>query len=133
MTAITKIKGDISEAAINLEFVKKGYTVCTPNGENQRYDFIVEKDGIMQRVQCKTGRLENGTLVFNCCNGNNASSNGTSDYRGDVELFGCYNSELDEVFVIKVDDCARTICTLRLQETKSNQKKFVKWAKDYKL
>jgi len=130
----TKYKGDVTEAAVVLEFIKAGYTVCIPHGENQRYDLIVEKDGLMQRVQCKTARIHNNEAIeFNCCNGNNASSNGTSDYRGDVELFATYNSEINEVFIIPVDACGISTCTLRLTENNSNQQKGIRWAKDYKL
>jgi hypothetical protein len=48
------------------DLVRAGYLVSIPFGEDHRYDLVVEKDGILSRVQVKTGRLRNGVVMFNC-------------------------------------------------------------------
>jgi hypothetical protein len=38
--------------------------VSIPFGTNQRYDLIVDLGDRLVRVQCKTGRLRDGTIKF---------------------------------------------------------------------
>jgi len=49
----TKTKGDIALGhAINY-YLSHGYEVCLPIGNKSAYDLIIEKDGIIKRVQVK--------------------------------------------------------------------------------
>lgn len=52
--ANTKSVGEISEAVVMTEFLKAGFPVLLPFGENARYDMVVGADGRFLRVQCKT-------------------------------------------------------------------------------
>lgn len=47
-------QGDIGEARAIYEFTKLGYTVSRPLHTHVPYDLIVDKDGILSRVQVKT-------------------------------------------------------------------------------
>jgi hypothetical protein len=60
----TKSIGDLSEMAVALALARTGYLVSRPVGENRRYDLIIDKGGVLSRVQVKTGRLRNGAIVF---------------------------------------------------------------------
>ena len=53
----TKAIGDVSEAMILTEFLKAGFPVLVPFGDNRRYDLVVEVGGHFLRVQCKTASL----------------------------------------------------------------------------
>ncbi len=53
-----------SEAAILLRFIELGYDVLVPHGVNHRYDFVLDQGDRFLRIQCKTGRLRNGTVQF---------------------------------------------------------------------
>jgi hypothetical protein len=53
----TKVAGDITEAVVLAEFLRAGFPVCVPFGDNQRYDLVVEAGGRFLRVQCKTASL----------------------------------------------------------------------------
>lgn len=55
-----KRKGDRTTLAVMLALVDGGIDVSVPFGENTRYDLIVDRDGDLSRVQCKTGRLRDG-------------------------------------------------------------------------
>jgi hypothetical protein len=35
-----------------------------PFGDNFRYDLVTEADGVLCRVQCKTGRISAGAIRF---------------------------------------------------------------------
>jgi hypothetical protein len=52
-----KTIGELSEIIVAAELAKAGYGVAFPMGENRRYDLIIEKDGVLSRVQVKTGRF----------------------------------------------------------------------------
>jgi hypothetical protein len=49
--------GDISMLAVTLVLRTLGYGLYLPYGENTRCDLMLERDGFVDRVQCKTGRL----------------------------------------------------------------------------
>jgi PD-(D/E)XK endonuclease len=53
-----------SEAAILSELVRRGCAVLLPFGVNQRYDLVLDIDGELVKVQCKTGRLRHGAINF---------------------------------------------------------------------
>ena len=53
------------------------------------------------------------------------------DYREDVDLFGVYCLELDEVYVVPVEDTATRICHLRLAPARNGQRRGIRFAADY--
>ncbi len=58
---------------------------------------------------------------------------GTRDYKGQADYFAVYSPAFKKVYLIPVDDVGTTAVTLRLNPTKNNQEKFVRWAKDYEM
>ena len=46
----TKTKGNIGEAIILAEFVKRGIQVSIPFGDNARYDLIAEFNGKLNKI-----------------------------------------------------------------------------------
>lgn len=50
----TKEQGDIGVAHAIYWYTLQGYKVSIPNTDSTRYDLIVDKDGKLFRVQCKT-------------------------------------------------------------------------------
>ena len=122
-------------------FLQCGYVVLMPYGGNQRYDLVIEDaDGKFWRVQCKTAWLkEDGAFItFNAASNHyhykgGRTTNARRSYRGQVEYFAVYSPDTDKVYLIPVDHVGATQGVLRLQPTANNQKKGVKWAKDYEL
>jgi hypothetical protein len=62
-----KAKGDRSMLAIMLALHERGYDLLVPFGENTRYDLVIDDGSRLARVQCKTGRLRDGAVVFSTC------------------------------------------------------------------
>lgn len=60
--AKTKQKGDIAEAYVLYLLKQNGFNVFIPWGEDNRYDLIVEKNGLFKRVQVKYVSSRNGVL-----------------------------------------------------------------------
>ncbi len=49
----TKERGDVAVGKAIAHYLGNGYEVCLPIGDKRHYDFIVEKEGKIERVQVK--------------------------------------------------------------------------------
>lgn len=47
-------KGITSEYLVKSYFSSEGYIVLSPDTHETHYDFVIEKDSVFKRVQCKT-------------------------------------------------------------------------------
>ena len=56
--AATKVKGDFAELMVAADLARRGYRVAIPFGENSDYDLVVERDGLLERVQVKHARSD---------------------------------------------------------------------------
>src|SRR6266516_2469915 len=135
ITRDTNRIGEISEVAIIWRFLQLGYIVLTPYGGNQRYDLVSEdNEEKLCRVQCKTGWIENGAIYFDTANHNvTGTKRDWRHYRGQCEYFAVYCADLGQVYLVPVDQVGKTRAHLRIEPTKNNQEKNVRWAKDYEL
>ncbi len=125
--------GKRSEGAITAEFVKRGYRVLLPQGENQRYDLVLDLGDRFVRVQCKTGRLRRGVILFSAESVRaNTKRAVRRPYIGEVDLFAVYCRDTDRVYSVPVDDEVRQI-TLRVDPPANGQAKGIRWAADYEL
>ena len=132
----TKDIGENSEAQVMSAFIKMGYTVLTPVlGDNKRYDLVIEVNGDFHRVQVKTARkLKNGSISFDTCSSSIHRRGGKKrDYRGQIELFAAYSPDTGKIYIIPVEDVGKTAVQFRIDPPGNNQKKDIKWAKDYEL
>ena len=83
-------------------FGANGYTVNIPLNDTQWYDFVIEKDGIFQTVQCKaTGSYDN-VISLRSTGGTKGS---TYDFVLDHDLDFLFCLDKDQnMFVIPVQD-----------------------------
>lgn len=133
----TKDKGTISELAVALTLKRLGYTVAVPIGENSRYDLIADDGNNLYRVQCKTGRVKTGAVMFNVKSvRHNATGRVVDSYSSaDVDVFTVYCPELDRTYWVPLEDIkGRTSAvSLRLETPRNNQKSLVNWVCKYEL
>jgi hypothetical protein len=125
-------RGNLSEARVLAALVDAGYFVSVPFGSGHKYDFVIDDTVRLFRVQCKTGRVKNGVLLFNAYS---QSGNGSvkMNYRGLADLFAVLNPESDKVYLIPVDEVGVTDVSLRLSPTLNRQTQGVRWAEFYLL
>ncbi|MEW6732552.1 MAG: group I intron-associated PD-(D/E)XK endonuclease [Acidobacteriota bacterium] len=125
-------KGNLSEARILAAFVAAGYLVSLPFGSGHKYDFVADDSTRLFRVQCKTGRLKNGVLIFNAYS---QSGNGSvkMSYRGLADLFAVLNPNDDKVYVLSVNEVGITEVSLRFIPTLNRQTQGIRWAEPYLL
>ena len=57
--------GTTTEGMILAALLRAGKTVLIPFGDQPDYDLVMEDGGCFFRIQCKTGRLRNGSVQFN--------------------------------------------------------------------
>ena len=127
-------KGARSEAEILAALVAAGKTVLLPWGGHHRYDFVLDEGGgRFIRVQCKTGVLRHGALCFRTASADRRRPMG-DPYVGQVDAFAVYSPELDESFLIPIQDLrARQVAALRVRAPASSQKAGIRWAEPYAL
>lgn len=129
---LTGEKGNRSEARVLAALVAAGYFVSIPFGSGHKYDFVIDDSARLFRVQCKTGRVKSGVLLFNAYS---KSGNGAvrMSYRGLADLFAVLNPEDDKVYLIPVDEVGVTDVSLRLAPTLNKQAQGIRWAEGYLL
>jgi len=115
--------------------VRLGYSVLRPLSANQRYDLVLDLDGHFLRVQCKTGRLRNGAIVFSArsCRSNR---NGTyvRSYTDEADVFVIHCPETDRLYAVPVGDSGvLKAASLRVTAPANNQTKGIRWAADHEL
>ena len=129
-----KRKGILTEETIKLWFLSQGYSVSVPIGDDDRYDFIVDFDGLLVKMQSKTGNLTRkpGCLNFACASikYNATGSHRTKYSASEVDYFCTLHPETQQVYIVPVEGCGNE-CNLRFMPPKNNQTKGVKMAKDY--
>jgi hypothetical protein len=128
-------RGDLTEIEIVAALMRKGRRVLRPISDGLRYDVLIDNgDGTFARVQCKTGQLRDGVIVFRIRNTDGRRPNGVS-YRGQVESFGVFCPQNGRTYLVPMS--ALTACDstarLRLQPAKNGQRSGIRLAADFEI
>ena len=128
--------GEISRTHIIAALTRQRKCLLAPLGDYLRYDLVIDDEGTFLRVQCKTGRLINGTVVFNTCSIDSRSKLGRCirrSYRGEIELFGVYCPDNGKCYLVSVGHAPQFVCFLRVAPPRNGQKTRIHWAEDYEI
>lgn len=126
--------GEITERQVALEFLKLGYLVSKPLVQSSRYDFIVDINHKLYKVQVKTGTLKENSYIEFATSTSHTNTKGTlnlSYTQEDVDFFATMYNE--ECYLVPFDICGKRAQRLRLVPTKNGQTKGITFAKDYCL
>lgn len=131
--------GNRTEAIILAELIKKGHTVLMPFGDNERYDLVVDIDGIFIRIQCKTSSRHRGTITFSV-NSSYLNTKGKcvlNSYSDKViDCFMSHSPDEDKIYLIDVVDVGSSCIKLRIDEPHPKYKgsgDCIRWAVDYEF
>ena len=104
----TKTKGLITELQCQTYFLKEGYMISTPIGENCRYDLIVDIDNQLYRIQVKTCQeVENGISFSTRSSYMTASGTVSKKYTSnEIDFFATYYK--DNCYLIPVTQVGKT-------------------------
>lgn len=61
---LPKHKGIINEEQCKLYWMERGYSVSTPIGDNSAYDFILDYESNLLRIQCKKPTYHNNGVLY---------------------------------------------------------------------
>lgn len=126
--------GNLTELQCITSFYELGYKVSLPYGENSRYDFIADINGVLIRVQVKTCKpSEDGSFISFSCRSTRVNANGCyhRQYSKDeIDYFCTYYN--NTCYLIPVTECSKEK-KLRFSTPKNNQQGRINYAKEYEL
>jgi hypothetical protein len=129
--------GDRTTLTVMLALREVGFAVLVPFGENTRYDLVIDDGAKIARVQCKTGRLRKGAVLWSMCSNYGHQKNPRvvhRDYQGEVDYFGVFCPETQGVYLIPLADVPMLRQgSLRVMPPKNNQQKFIRGARQYEI
>ncbi|WVN41148.1 group I intron-associated PD-(D/E)XK endonuclease [beta proteobacterium MWH-UniP1] len=126
--------GEVTQAIILAELLKRGIAVSIPFGDNQRYDLIIELATGFQRVQCKTGRLKKGAIEFAVASSRYHRGGRRVSYVNQIELFAVYCPANGKCYLVPAASLAlKNQCSLRIEPAGNGQSKGIRWAIDFEL
>lgn len=130
----SKHKGNITELECMLAFIKLGYNVLIPYGDCERYDFVVDKEGKLYKIQSKTSSSDNNgkSFKFSCRTCNRKDGNIVHHIYTKEEIDYFITTFNGKVYLVPVEECGSDK-RLRLEPTQNSQERGVSWAKDYEL
>lgn len=124
----TKDKGELSEARFIVKFLEMGYICSKPFGDNSAYDLIIDDRISLFKVQIKTGRVRNNSLLFNAVSCSRYVHRKYTNL--EVDIYAVYEPEADKYYLIPFKDVTANKPQLTLNEVaKVNQRR----AKDYEV
>jgi hypothetical protein len=126
-------KGKMTEARILSALVSMGKTVLIPWLES-RYDLVVDEGEHFVRIQCKTGVLRDGCIVFKTCITDARRPLGDGGYAGQIDAFAVYSPQLTRAFLVPIGALTSTnYGYLRVEPPLNGQVRNIRWAKDYEI
>lgn len=130
----SKQKGNITELETMLAFIKMGYNVLTPFGDCERYDFVVDVNGRLIKVQSKTSRTtdDGASFTFSCRSCNRKEGKIIHHYYTKNEIDYFITTFNGKTYLIPVEECGADK-RLRILPPKNGQTRGITWAKDYEL
>jgi PD-(D/E)XK endonuclease len=129
--------GDRSTLAIMLALRERGYGIYVAFGENTRCELAIDDGERLWRVQCKTGRLRHGAVVFATASTYAHHRNPRvirRTYAGEIDLFAVYCRETGGIYLVPIEDVpTKSYATLRVEPSLNNQYRYVRFAKRYEV
>lgn len=125
---------EITEAKIIARLLELGYSISKPFGDNQDYDLILDKDGKLEKIQCKTSRLKGNTINIPCykCRINTKKCI-VSNYIGKVDAIMSYCPDNGKIYIIREFNKRAVNLHLDIENCKVSNQYGIRNAKDFEL
>ena len=134
----TQSKGNIVELKCITKFIEMGYECSIPYGNGAKYDFIVDVNGKLLRIQCKASHnpTKDGEIDYNAfmiqTTSQTTNTKKTTRHRYNSDMIDYFATVYnDKIYIIPVDECSTTK-TLRLAKPRNNNDNYNK-AEDYEI
>ena len=129
----TSRTGDLTELEVALALTRAGYRVLQPLSATSRYDLAIDNEnGTLTRIQCKTGVLRDGRIVFRVYSVSGHKSAG-KPYQGQVDAFGVYCEATRQTYLVPLAVVPehRVMVCLRVVPSKNHQRVGIHVADDF--
>ncbi len=138
------LSGNAAELMTMVEFSKRDFVVSVPFGGKAPYDLVVEKEGILYRIQVKTiylGKAKNGTRwmvdfmkprnVYNKANGDTVLRYAKYS-RGDCDFLVAVCPEHNAFYIFPVDAIStRRQASFYFEKPPPSRARGTEWVKGY--
>ena len=112
------------------EFLRKGWQIFLPYGEDGPIDLLIEKDGVFKRIQVKSTSPIKGAIHCRVKSSNNWQVKKYT--KKEIDYFGIYDYVNKKGYLIPIEDMeGMTEPIIRLDKAKNNQTKRVRLAEQY--
>ncbi|MFC7204579.1 group I intron-associated PD-(D/E)XK endonuclease [Haloferax namakaokahaiae] len=131
----THLRGQAAEAIVKAAFLRRGIPVLVPEYDNEPYDLVIQLGDEFLRLQVKTGYDSNeGTVTFETVS-TRSRANGyeRSHYEDAIDYFAVYSPEVEQTYLVHIDDAASGKMQLRYEPPANNQRIGINWHEDYAL
>jgi len=120
-------EGELRFAA---EFIRKGFNVFLPYGEDHPIDLLIEKDGIYQRIQVKSTKPQKGIIFCRLKSSNNWQVKKYT--KKEIDFFAIYDAENKKGYLLPIEKFeGMTEAVLRIEPPKNKQQKGIRYAEKY--
>jgi len=130
MTTQKKQLAKEGELRFAAEFIRKGWSIFLPYGEDSAIDLLIEKDGDYKRIQIKTTKPISGAIHCRLKSSNNWQVKKYS--KKDIDYFGIYDYQNKKGYLIPIEKVlGMTEICLRIEKPKNNQKEGIRPSEEY--
>ena len=128
----TKAKGAQTELECITYLHGLGYDISIPWGDNARYDFVLDVQNKLYKIQCKTSsKQEEGVYKFQCRSTYvNSQGNRSAGYTADDVDFFCTFIE-GKCYLVPLTETSKREKVMRFVPPKNNQTKGITFAQEY--
>lgn len=131
----THFLGKITELQVAEAFLQRGFQVCQPLVSDSRYDFIVDINGRLLKIQVKTSHSEDDEayIVFatSSSHTNTERTVNKSYSANEIDYFATFYG--GQCYVMSVKEVAKRSQRLRLLPPKNGNQHQIKFAENYTL
>lgn len=128
----TKARGAQTELQCITYLHGLGYDISIPWGDNARYDFVLDVENKLYKIQCKTSsKQEEGVYKFQCRSTYiNSQGNRTASYNSNEIDYFCTFIE-GKCYLVPLKETSKREKVMRFVKPKNNQTKGITFAQDY--
>jgi hypothetical protein len=112
------------------ELTRKGWSIFFPYGEDSPIDILAYKNRQFIKIQVKSTKEKNGAIICKLRSTNNWQNKKYK--KEEIDFFGFYDKNSKRGYLIPIKDVENmSEIKIRTKEPKNNQKKKIRYAKQY--
>lgn len=131
----THFQGKTTEMQVALAFIQKGYQVSQPLISDSRYDFIVDINSQLLRLQVKTCRIfESEGYIDFATSSSHTNTQGTINHSytdKEIDYFATFYN--NQCYIISVNECGSRSQRLRITPPKNGNQRGSKMLENYTI